>query len=388
MAQVIIDDTNLKNIANAIRKKDATIGSLRPSEMASAISKMTIGEQIIPDSVFEQGWPNNNYRFYANNMNWLLDNYAEYYVPLYLARGMFMENSLIENIPIKLIASSYDLSQVFYNCGQLKELTDFDDGPNETLVLMSSPTYQMFYNCKRLRAVPANLFGVNYTTTNNWGEYNENDRHSMFEGCWSLRQLPNISKLDDGGTNSNKSIYYYMCAECYALDEAINLPVVRGTYTSNMFTRTFNHANRLKELRFVVNADGTAKTANWSNQVLNLSYYCGYADDYRKLTDYNSGCSGMVNSSGSYNSYKDTQDWYTPDYRYSRYNLTSLVNTINTLPDTSAFVSTNGGTNTIKLKDGAGKYTDGGSVSAITEEQAAVASAKGWTIALMEYESI
>jgi hypothetical protein len=388
MAQVIIDDTNLKNIANAIRKKDGSTASLKPSEMATAIAKMTIGEQVIPDSVFTQGFPNNNYRFYATNMNWLLENYAEYYEPLTLSTGMFMENLLLETIPITLTASNYDLAQVFYNCNNLTEITNFNDEPDSTFTLMNTPTNEMFYHCIRLRTIPNNIFGVNYTTNNYWDEFGESERQAMFAYCYSLRKLPNISGLDDGGTNHRISIYWEMCHDCYALDEAINLPVSRGTYTSNMFSHTFNHANRLKEIKFVVNADGTAKTANWSNQVINLSYYCGYADDYRKLTNYNSGCSGLVNSSSNYNTYKDTEGWYSADYRYSRYNLTSLVNTINTLPDTSAFIATNGGTNTIKLKQDAGKYTDGGAVSDITEEQAAVATAKGWTIAFSDYENV
>jgi hypothetical protein len=180
-----------------------------------------------------------------------------------------------------------------------------------------------------------------------------------------------------------------MCDGCYVLDEAVDLPVSRGTYTSNMFKNTFHQAHRLKEVKFVINTDGTAKTANWSNQVLNLSYFCGYADDYRKTYDYNSGISGyLVSNDANYNSYKDSADWHTADYRYSRYNLTSLVNTINTLPDTSAFLSANGGNNTIKIRKDAGKYTDGGAVSNITEEQVAVATAKGWTIAITDYEAI
>jgi hypothetical protein len=196
MAQVIIDDTNLKNIANAIRKKDGSTASLKPSEMASAIAKMTIGEQVIPDDVFIQGYPNNGYRFYATNNNWLLENYSEYYVPLYLAHGMFMENNLLENIPITLVASSGDLyygtARAFYNCTRLTEITNFNVEANYTLYFGDCPTNEMFYNCQRLRTLPNNLFGNDYVLASTHTGRNA-ERFAMFKGCFSLRKLPNIT---------------------------------------------------------------------------------------------------------------------------------------------------------------------------------------------------
>ena len=56
----------------------------------------------------------------------------------------------------------------------------------------------------------------------------------------------------------------------------------------------------------------------------------------------------------------------------------SLINTINSLPD----VSGSGGTNTIKFKKASGALTDGGAISSLTQEEIAVAAAKGWTVTL------
>lgn len=389
MAKAFIEEDTLTAIGDAIRSKGNTTDLLKPSEMADAIRSMVVGEQVIPDEVFTEGHPDNSYRFYATNMNWLLENYADYFEPLSLSRGMFMENVSLKTIPITLTPPNFcDVSQAFWGCDTLTEITNFDDLPNKTLT--PNNTEQMFYGCMRLRTLPTNLFGANYTTTGYNGVFSEWKRHQMFENCYSLRKLPNISGLDDGGTNHEISIYYYMCHNCYVLDEAIDLPVSRGTYTNNMFNRTFNQAYRIKEVKFVVNTDGTAKTANWSNQVLNLSYYMGWNNSNENhIYGYNSGISGgRVSNDSNYATLKDTDYWWSNDYRYSRYNLTSLVNTINTLPDTSAFLSTNGGNNTIKIRKNAGIYTDGGAVSDITEEQAAVATAKGWTIAITDYESI
>ena len=70
-----------------------------------------------------------------------------------------------------------------------------------------------------------------------------------------------------------------------------------------------------------------------------------------------------------------------PDY--SRYNHDSAVETINSLPDTSEYLASAGGTNTIKFKGVAGMKTDGGAINTLTEEEIAVAAAKGWTVSLV-----
>lgn len=43
MANVIINDTNLTNIANAIRGKNGTTTTYKPSEMAAAITAISGG---------------------------------------------------------------------------------------------------------------------------------------------------------------------------------------------------------------------------------------------------------------------------------------------------------------------------------------------------------
>ena len=80
---------------------------------------------------------------------------------------------------------------------------------------------------------------------------------------------------------------------------------------------------------------------------------------------------------------KNDPDWFTCNVAYSRYNHDSAVATINSLPDTSAYLATAGGTNTIKFKGAAGEKTDGGAINTLTAEEIAVAAAKGWTVTLV-----
>ena len=53
------------------------------------------------------------------------------------------------------------------------------------------------------------------------------------------------------------------------------------------------------------------------------------------------------------------------------------------MPDTSAYLAANGGTNTIKFKGESGSATDGGAINTLTAEEIAVATAKGWTVSLV-----
>lgn len=66
---------------------------------------------------------------------------------------------------------------------------------------------------------------------------------------------------------------------------------------------------------------------------------------------------------------------------YSRYNHTSAVETINSLPDCSAYCAEINNTNTIEFKKYSGALTDGGGVNTLTEQEIAVATNKGWTVA-------
>ena len=85
----------------------------------------------------------------------------------------------------------------------------------------------------------------------------------------------------------------------------------------------------------------------------------------------------------SYQALKDDPVSWTSDINYSRYNRISAIETINSLPDTSAYLATAGGTNTIKFEGAQGAKTDGGAINTMTEEEIAVATAKGWTVSFV-----
>ena len=209
----------------------------------------------------------------------------------------------------------------------------------------------------------------------------------MFNNCYSLRSVPmNLIKSGNPYIYYSYSYYYNGFNCCYTLDELINLPIpyTKATWTDNAFYNTFYYCSRLKKATFALN-NGVPYTVTWKSQVINLSDYVGYFHYEKDILDYNSGITAdkKVTDDASYQLLKNDPDWFTTNVAYSRYNHDSAVATINSLPDTSAYLATAGGTNTIKFKGQAGASTDGGAINTLTEEEIAVAAAKGWTVTLV-----
>lgn len=117
------------------------------------------------------------------------------------------------------------------------------------------------------------------------------------------------------------------------------------------------------------------------SQVIDMTAYIGFSyhrvDTEYFLTD------KEITDNVSYQALKNDPDAWTRDSYYSFYNHDSAVETINSLPDTSAFLAEQGGTNTIKFEGRTGLSTDGGAINTMTAEEIAVAAAKGWTVALL-----
>jgi hypothetical protein len=128
--------------------------------------------------------------------------------------------------------------------------------------------------------------------------------------------------------------------------------------------------------------NGVPYTVKWKSQTIDLTTYVGYAPNGDTIINYNSGITSdkMVKADAQYQSLKNDPDWFSIERPYSRYNHDSAVNTINSLPDTSEYLATAGGTNTIKFTGNAGSSTDGGAINTLTAEEIAVATAKGWTV--------
>lgn len=389
MPNVLVNDDSLKAIGNAIREKNGETTTYKPAEMAAAITAISGGGEATiealsitsngtynaPDGVDgynpitvnvpQDGAPTDDelkikgmcaYRFSNDGWSWFIKKYGNRITTQNISamNNMFQESYELETIPF-----------------QLNSVANY-----------TSTMSDLFHSCQKLRTLPENLFNITLSATMSNLTYTNTT--NMFNSCFSLRNIPDLSFL--GGfkhlllSGYYYSFYYSAFTNCYVLDEIVNLPVIYAPGTNqNYFYYTFNSCSRLKRLTF-----GTVyNQGKWSGQVIDLTSCVGYASGYRDVCNYNSGInnSKQVNSDSKYQELKDDPDWFSTNIAYSRYNHDSAVETINSLPDCSEYAAAQG-TNTIKFKGASGSKTDGGAINTLTEEEIAVATAKGWTVTL------
>lgn len=402
MANVVINDTNLMNIADAIREKNGTEDTYKPSEMAEAILAIQGG-----------GGDNGkiNYvatgdckdRFRDGILDFLiLDDQIKNSINISTsgitnAYYMFYGNEKITEIPFELNfdsnATSSELYHMFGNCISLETMPVINNGRCGK----NNGFEYMFFHCHKLKSIPNDFIQLFDTSGCNSGC----SRNHMFAGCHSLRNIP-VDIFEEingvGSMNRSKNNYPSAFYGCYALDQLVNLPSPSATNFFDVYysdsTYHYNlivtYCSRLKRLKFK-NTDGSK---NIANQHLNLKTV-GYATDgmiynYQTIRaidflDENAEELGLVKVVGeaTYNQYKNTNDWYTSLVEYSRYNHDSAVETINSLPDTSWAVESSGKTNTITFNGASGSATDGGAISNLTADEIAVATNKGWTVSIV-----
>ena len=327
------------------------------------------------------------YMFYDNHWKWFLDKYRnQITINNIININWMFANSSYEEIPFDIInitSSSSNMSYAFYYCTSLTKVPK--------IKFTNIPSYppemgSIFRDCHYLRELPDDYFT---SMIDNWDTPNKSSsgggKTSLFDDCYSLRTHPDMTCLEQNSAYCY--LYHYTFQNCYTLDEVSNCPILPAKLTNNQFNSTFNYCHRLKNMTFRTNEDGSPVVANWKNQTIFLSASVGYANANTafSITDYNSGITAdkRVSDDATYQALKDDPDYWTTDINYSRYNHDSVVNTINSLPDTSAYLTANGGTNTIKFKGASGALTDGGAINTLTEEEIAVATAKGWTVSLV-----
>lgn len=422
MAIKTINDTHLTDIANSIRNKYTESGvdimddngeapKYKPSEMATAISNLpsvSVKPIIAPLNVTENGeyvapstidgyspvtvnvptggassktmisgniytgkFGNNHWNteiesnfFETENLNVVVDNGTQY--------GVFGGSTTLKTIPFSLNfdeSKKQNLDYLFYNCRALEELPDIN-------CASISSCDNMFDNCQKITSIKNCYIETTYTAT----RFN-----NMFYYMVSLREIPQtlINKMNTNRTNMN--FLYNTFSRLYIMDELNGIPVNTGTLTSNRHNNICDYGFRMKNITFRTD-NGTPYIANWKTQTIDLSRYNGYA---MSASGTNSCIYGTITAdkrvtdSTTYEALKNDPDWWTTDIAYSRYNHDSAVTTINSLPDTSAYLAANGGTNTIKFKGESGSATVGGAINTLTEEEIAVATAKGWTVTLV-----
>jgi hypothetical protein len=382
MAEILIENQHLVDIADSLRSHLKTEDTYKPRDMVETIQGLLVCP---PEALKITG--NCQNRFASNSWNWFIDSFGDKITTenITSCNSLFANSDKLKSIPfdINITQSSgtTNLSNIFYECARLQSAPNiYVPGGIKYLPTGSSNGAinlgNLFSDCEYLKEVPYDFF--NNFITEEWAQAaltqtgSNYNRASMFYDCSSMVKHPDLHRAMTGATGYN-SFYYNLFYYCYSLEEAVNIPVhPSNTTTSNMFNNTFKNCYRLKNVTFETNADGTPQVRTWKNQTIDLFNKVGY------------GYPGPAHFKGpevvddaTYEAYKNERDWWTDNGAYCRYNHDSAVATLNSLPDVSS-----GSGNTIKFYGGVASKTDGGAINTLTEEEIAVAAAKGWTVTI------
>lgn len=265
----------------------------------------------------------------------------------------------------------------------------------------------MFSQCRKLTDTEIKSFLSHF----NFSGFVNANINNLFNECRSVRNINSIlAQLhaqcknyvsDYGGNVSIQSL----CRATSVADELVGLPVPCGdvAYDSQIsfwdnIESIVEAASRAKKITFATKTDGTPYTVKWDGKTISLTNQVGYSTEENHILD-QSSVHGItqekrVSDAATYEALKNDPDYYvynqgTQQYDgnelsvgllYSRYNHTSAVETINSLPDCSAYCAETSNTNTIIFKKYSGALTDGGGINTLTAEEIAVATNKGWTV--------
>lgn len=386
MPNVLVNDDSLKAIGNAIREKNGETTKYKPAEMAAAITAISGGGSsgYVPTDEDLTYTGEVNYLFSRNQYNWLIEHYGDRIKTqdLKSISYMFFYSNMLKNIPFNLNLklntsnSTIRLSNIFQGCGIATAPKIISPENNRMQI---EDMQSIFEECISLENIDDNYFDFIDNFSVSQPIYPYCSLRNNFRNCSNLKNYPSsYNKIINKASNLSSTYngpYYYTFFKCYKLPKIENLALLNKVMNSdNLFNYTFAQMYSLKKLTFTPN-----EIRSWKGQVIDLSSNVGYG----QLSWYVDKYPHHVTNDEEYQNYKQYDDWWSSDIAYACYNRISAVETINSLPDTSAYLAEKGGTNTIKFKGAAGSATDGGAINTMTEEEIAVATAKGWTVSFV-----
>ena len=330
---------------------------------------------------------NCNHRFFGGGWNWFINKYGDKITTKDITdlTYMFYMCDELTKIPFELnckAGTSISCSSIFSYDRKLVELPKIN-------TVKPNAMDSMFNNCEKLAEIPENYFdNWDWTAIDNATSAYTGKMSGLFYNCYSLRKFP-MTVLTHGNPigSASYSVYNNTFYCCYVLDEIIDMPnphynetYNKSGYNGLINSNFVNSTHRLKNFTF-----REMNPVNWANQTLDLSYYVGWSISSSRITNYSGiGTDKQVKDDATYQALKDDPDWWTDNVAYSRYNHDSAVRTINSLPSAIEYQTANSqGANIVKFKGTAGSATDGGAINTLTEEEIAVATAKGWTVSLV-----
>ena len=290
MSKVVIDDSKLVNIADAIRNKNGSANKYTPTEMATAIGdiKVSSGMELAPEDLVISG--NCNQRFQNNGWNWYIEKFGDKITTKDITNcyAMFMNSNNLSSIPFDINIkdeATVDFNDMFDTCHNLTTLPQLKALNYYNCDRLTN----MFYGCEHIVEIPKGYFDkLNFSSLNN---ATSTSMSGVFNNCYRLRKISaDLSKFYSLENSAWGQLYQSTFQNCYVLDEATNLPITPDTaiISNNIFFQPFAYCGRLKRITFSLN-DGIPKTAKWQKQVIDLyQYNLGYTSRLLQRRDSNS----------------------------------------------------------------------------------------------------
>ena len=385
-----------KVVVNDVVKLDLTADTVSPSTLALGITAHDKSGELITGTM-ESGGINEEDLKFSGGLNYFgsggrLDNLIEHnfdkiklgwvendgtkHGVLSFDHG-FSDSSLSRIPPIIIYGVQYgSLESAFSGCKNLTELPIFSTAPyNGTIGNLR----YMFSNCYSITQIPSGYLSNQAIALN---QYDTDTFNGIFQNCVRLEEMNDGSFLQYG---KNYSSMFKNCCSLRKL-EGIVLKDFEIKTVTNQFSGTFDNCAMLSSLIFSTSGD-----YKMQSQTIDLTT-CGYSTD--KDGKYKFGsytfqlpiAKGVFNEN-TYERLKNTEDYWTNQVAYSKYDRQSAIATINSLPDTKKYLNSEPSAypNKIKFKKGAGSAKgDLYNMSNLTDEEKGVAFDKGWTVELVD----
>lgn len=381
MANVLVEETSLSNIASAIRVKNGSTAVYKPGEMAAAITNLPTGGGDTETITFSTDI---SFLFASNGGSVLYEamkNKNLVFTNIRYGRSVFYgmsTNDTITPFTIHLLRGMYHVDgnvdfRGFYE-GSSVVSNIVIDPPIEGA---SGVEFQNFFAKSRLKNIDLSCIDTNYPI------FGQSGAKSLFSESGYLRNI-NFTNSPNKYFAGNSIQYWGTFYHCFDLDSIEDLYTTKQTdFTSG----TFNNCSHLAKLTFKTASPTNAKNPYYSSDIdlSTVGYYTNVSGGYKSdslLNNNNQIAKSLVRQDATkkitdattYAKLKNDPDAWTTNVAYSRYNKTSAKETLTSLP----YI---GEAHTIKFKGEAGSATDGGAIKNLTSSEIAVATAKKWTVA-------
>ena len=355
---------------------------------------------------FAAGSPLYSEKYYKDNYILKRANLAEIGVDdsqtNYAGRRLFYQNLYIEDLSDIVVGTkngtTTSFDDFFSGCKNLRKLPNFQFKRD----IYGNQTSSAFSYCFNLEQTEMDKI---YQFIGAFSTYSQNPQINY---CYKIKEF-DWSKINikiDNFSPTRIDFGYAPTLEKYVIPATYT----KSEATSNRYDMRYQGSYpMLKDVSFVTNKDGSPMKSKMTNQTLawwaySESYSWGYGDvtsECYKYSDidrtHNIVGQTIEETQANYEKMKQYSDWHCTmrnnvNYQrssvpigrlFSKFNHKTMVSIINTIMDTSEYIASKGGTNTIKFYKYQGDLTDEGGTSNLTEEEIAVATAKGWTIALV-----